>query len=302
MYNTLLIVLIPLLLLLIFAVIPVLLGVYVYRDAKSRGMDAVLWTIIAVLVPSLIGFIVYLVVRGNHAFLQCPQCSAPVNEAYAVCPRCGAPLKGRCPRCGYAVEPDWRVCAHCAAPLEGVTHPAPPVRRKDKTLKYVLIFAVALPLLLCLAMVIGLAAYTMSAPSGGMSMSATDQIDKLDLQGNPAVTDWLAACDAKEDGLYALHYDTREGEGRRGGYLLYLTGVRTAVTGQAETQWRQKQVLVRFSGSDFVGEKDYALFAVDYSAPYELALAVEIDGRAATVEVETIEGDVWLQDYPLLDE
>lgn len=38
--------------------IPVLVGVYVYRDANSRGMNAALWTLIAILAPALIGFII----------------------------------------------------------------------------------------------------------------------------------------------------------------------------------------------------------------------------------------------------
>lgn len=51
--------------------IPVLIGVYVYRDAKRRNMNALLWTLIAILAPSLIGFIIYLFVRGNYDDLQC---------------------------------------------------------------------------------------------------------------------------------------------------------------------------------------------------------------------------------------
>ena len=43
--------------LLLFA-IPVLIGVYVWRDAKGRGMNAPLWTLVSVLAPSLIGFII----------------------------------------------------------------------------------------------------------------------------------------------------------------------------------------------------------------------------------------------------
>ena len=41
----------------VFAFLPLLIGVYVYRDAKRRNMNAPLWTIIAILAPSLIGFI-----------------------------------------------------------------------------------------------------------------------------------------------------------------------------------------------------------------------------------------------------
>ena len=75
----------------IFAFLPILVGVYVYRDAKRRNMNAPLWTIIAILAPSLIGFIIYLLVRGNYSNLKCPRCDATVTEQYVVCPKCGAP-------------------------------------------------------------------------------------------------------------------------------------------------------------------------------------------------------------------
>ena len=56
-------------LMIIVALLPLLIGVYVYRDAKRRGMNAALWTLIAILAPSLIGFIIYLLVRGNYSNL-----------------------------------------------------------------------------------------------------------------------------------------------------------------------------------------------------------------------------------------
>ena len=58
-------------LMIIVALLPLLIGVYVYRDAKRRGMNAALWTLIAILAPSLIGFIIYLLVRGNYSTLRC---------------------------------------------------------------------------------------------------------------------------------------------------------------------------------------------------------------------------------------
>jgi len=39
--------------------------VYVYRDAKRRGMDATVWLLL-VLLTGLIGLIVYLIVRRDH--------------------------------------------------------------------------------------------------------------------------------------------------------------------------------------------------------------------------------------------
>lgn len=55
-----------LILLVLFIVIPVMIGVYVYRDAVRRDMNAAIWAAIALLAPFFTGFIVYLIVRGNY--------------------------------------------------------------------------------------------------------------------------------------------------------------------------------------------------------------------------------------------
>ena len=56
--------------------IPVCIGVYVYRDARDRGMEPVLWTVVAVLIPSFIGLIIYLVARTKYSVLRCARCGA----------------------------------------------------------------------------------------------------------------------------------------------------------------------------------------------------------------------------------
>ena len=131
----------------IFVFIPILIGVYVYRDARRRGMNAVLWTLIAILAPSLIGFIIYLLVRGNYSNLKCPRCDATVTEQYVVCPKCGAKLKPSCPNCSTPVEPDWAVCPKCAQPLPTAQEDiVTPVRPKDKTLWKILAAIVGIDL------------------------------------------------------------------------------------------------------------------------------------------------------------
>lgn len=45
--------------------IPVLIGTYVYKDAKSRNMDAFLWTLVSILMPGFLGLIIYLIIRTN---------------------------------------------------------------------------------------------------------------------------------------------------------------------------------------------------------------------------------------------
>lgn len=46
----------------IYWVIAILLCIWVYRDAESRGMNGVMWLIV-VLISGIIGLIIYLVVR-----------------------------------------------------------------------------------------------------------------------------------------------------------------------------------------------------------------------------------------------
>jgi hypothetical protein len=45
-------------------IIGILLCIWVYRDAESRGMNGVLWLII-VLIANIVGLIIYLIVRKD---------------------------------------------------------------------------------------------------------------------------------------------------------------------------------------------------------------------------------------------
>lgn len=145
--------------------LPVCIAVFVYRDAKKRGLEPLLWALVAALVPSFIGLIIYLIVRSGHSSLHCARCGAPVEEQYAVCPQCGAELKSRCPSCGRYVQPDWQLCAYCSEPLPGGQMPAVVEQSSsNKGLWIVLaVCAVAILLLLLLLLVDG---YGLFFPSG----------------------------------------------------------------------------------------------------------------------------------------
>lgn len=95
----------------------ILIGVYVYKDANARGMNGLLWAIVAMFAPSFIGIIVYLIVRENYASIACSNCGAQVKPGYNTCPNCGSSLKERCENCGAYVEPDFKVCPNCAHEL-----------------------------------------------------------------------------------------------------------------------------------------------------------------------------------------
>lgn len=207
--------------------IPVMIGVYVYRDAKRRGMNAMAWTLIAVVAPALIGFIIYLLVRGNSPDLQCPQCAEPVTEQYVICPHCGAKLRPACPNCSFPVEADWKVCPKCATPLEGVEMPpAPPQRQRDKTLGKILIAIIVVPVALIALAVFGLTAFQSVTGSSTMREVTFDEYDQEQESETvrEAVHEWLDSLDVRSDRAYALRYDYSNelGAGQEHYYLLYV--------------------------------------------------------------------------------
>ena len=217
-------------LMIIVVMLPLLIGVYVYRDAKRRGMNAALWTLIAILAPSLIGFIIYLLVRGNYSNLKCPRCDATVTEQYVVCPKCGAQLKPSCPTCSTPVEPDWTVCPRCAQPLPEMQNDiVMPVRPKDKTLWKILAAIVIIPVVLIL--VLGL---SFSAVSGGGSSSMRETTfdeyyadQEIPESTKEYVREWLEGLELRSDHVYALRYTHHidpESKTKDYYYLIYVPG------------------------------------------------------------------------------
>jgi len=93
---------------------------YVNRDAKRRGMNAGLWTLIMVLLlASGIGFIVYFLLR-QPIILSCPQCAEKVENGYNFCPKCHFQLNPVCPECRHAVRAGDNYCAYCGHSQESV--------------------------------------------------------------------------------------------------------------------------------------------------------------------------------------
>ena len=99
---------------------------YVYRDAKRRGMNAGLWTLLVlILSPAylLIGLIIYLLVREPLPY-TCPQCSTTVNARYNFCPNCKYNLHPACPQCQREVADNDKFCPYCATELTHAPKPA----------------------------------------------------------------------------------------------------------------------------------------------------------------------------------
>ena len=64
---------------------------YIYGDARRRQMPAWAWMIAALLIPNLIGFILYFVFR-KPLMLPCRFCGKPIRGGEAFCSHCGAAL------------------------------------------------------------------------------------------------------------------------------------------------------------------------------------------------------------------
>jgi hypothetical protein len=84
-------------------VIGILLCVWVYNDAKSRGMEGAIWVLI-VLIANVVGLIVYLFAREEKR----PRPTFPTN--YGTQPRF-------CSNCGSELKPNAKFCTNCGRPL-----------------------------------------------------------------------------------------------------------------------------------------------------------------------------------------
>lgn len=205
----------------ILIVVPILVGVYVFRDASRRGMNAALWTLIAVLVPILVGFIIYLLVRGNYPDLKCPQCGTPVRESYVSCPQCGARLKASCPSCSAPVEPDWKVCPRCASPLsQDLSNIQTPARKKDRGLGVVLAVVILVPLALLLFSLFSFTALAPSSGGGGVTTLFVDEY--LAMTDNPEIKAWLENCGDDDNTAYVLRHQISDTDLE---YLIYMPGL-----------------------------------------------------------------------------
>lgn len=107
-------------------VVFVLVAVWVYRDAESRGMSGALWVVLLVLaslffafIGGLVVLVIYLIVRAEHPMMYAvpaypgyppPMMAPPAppppvggSAAFTTCRNCGAPLAPGmvfCGRCG----------------------------------------------------------------------------------------------------------------------------------------------------------------------------------------------------------
>jgi hypothetical protein len=97
----------------------IFLVAYVNRDAARRGMNAALWTILAIiLLPAwgFIGFVIYFLMREPLPY-PCPQCGTTVGARFNFCPNCKCNLHPSCPQCKHEVGEMDKFCPNCGNDL-----------------------------------------------------------------------------------------------------------------------------------------------------------------------------------------
>ena len=100
----------------LLGIVMLLVG-YVNRDAKRRGMNYVLWTVLVLFIPNAIGYIIYFVVR-QPIVGKCPQCGTTTKPTFNFCPKCKFNLHPACPQCHRAIEVGATFCPYCSAELK----------------------------------------------------------------------------------------------------------------------------------------------------------------------------------------
>jgi RNA polymerase subunit RPABC4/transcription elongation factor Spt4 len=101
-----------------FSVLLFMLG-YVYRDAKRRGMNPALWTIVVLILSpgyGILGLIIYLLVREPLPY-PCPQCATSVSARFNFCPNCKTNLHPACAHCQREVSDTDKFCPYCGTDI-----------------------------------------------------------------------------------------------------------------------------------------------------------------------------------------
>lgn len=269
--------------------IPALIGVYVYRDATRRGMNAALWTLVAILSPVLIGFIVYLLARGSYSDMKCPSCNSTVTEQYTVCPRCGAKLRATCNHCGCPVEPDWSVCPKCATPLEQEAPIiTPPIQRPDRGLSKILAIVILVPLALLFLLII----FSFIQFSGGYS-TAVSRLAVEQYDPNSEITAWMRQCDENSDATYALRYTSSQGAStdKDTTYLIYRPNVSSAMDCNVtpKTGIFKKELQVNIVDTDEAIDTNLPLTCITHSGKdYLKELTLYINGERVSCQITPV--------------
>lgn len=262
---------ISILFLFLLILLPVIVGTYVYNDAKSRDMNALVWMLIAALAPFLIGLIIYLLVRSSHPNLKCPSCGFPVKEDFLICPECSQKLHPTCPNCNTAVESTFKLCPTCGESLpDCYPDTISPISKKDTALKYVVMAVIAIPLLY---IIFGAISYNSISSVGGTGVTTLPASEYLMEVDNPKISDWYQQVSQDVDVASILENSYQDGETTVTRYLIYSPRLmqEASVSVESDSSFFRKRLTISFNGQNF-SEPMVALITKTGEQPDSLVL------------------------------
>ncbi|MEG0013203.1 MAG: zinc ribbon domain-containing protein [Cellulosilyticaceae bacterium] len=95
--------------------VQIIVGVLVYKNAEQYGLSGVMWMIIVIILPGLVGAILYFIIRyGKEKILYCSHCHEQVKETYNFCPNCRSSFGSLCDSCNNLSGKYDKFCPFCA--------------------------------------------------------------------------------------------------------------------------------------------------------------------------------------------
>ncbi len=110
--------------LLINIIIALPLIVWLYRDARGRDYNWVLWSVVPgmiIFAPSILALLVYtpliiilyIILRPKGTLHKCPHCTKKIHPILVICPFCQKEAKRECLHCHEPVDWEATQCPFC---------------------------------------------------------------------------------------------------------------------------------------------------------------------------------------------
>ncbi|WP_138160123.1 hypothetical protein [Peptoniphilus catoniae] len=68
--------------------IKIAIAIWIYKDAKSRGKDSILWILLVMFTSSILVLLLYLIIEGEDT-ITCPYCGHVQSRNLSYCGSCG---------------------------------------------------------------------------------------------------------------------------------------------------------------------------------------------------------------------
>lgn len=265
-------------------------AIFVYKDAKKRRMNQVLWTIVAIFGPFLMGVIIYLICRKPLVDLQCPKCGEFVNGTEKACHKCGEMLLTKCPECEFPIQIGWKNCPKCGVGFpENFSQPVRTYKKENgigAIIFMILLAVLGLSITACLMFSTSNYTYSGYGYSGECGMY---NITAEDLSANSEIKKWIDSCNVSTKNLHVLlstESDT---------CILYVRNSDKLLESNAfETQIADASKEVRFyiEESEYDDLYGYDFYMFEFEVTDDTEVSFHFNGKKEKVEVTIIDRDI----------